>query len=64
MRIKLDAWFGSKAALTALKSNFRFSPESGLRSDIAGGPFRATNGLMLCSKALHSMISSATSNID
>src|ERR1700732_770388 len=29
---------GSKAALMALKSNFRFSPESRLRSDIVGGP--------------------------
>jgi hypothetical protein len=32
---------GSKAALTAPKSNFRFTPESGLNSDIAGGPFGA-----------------------
>src|SRR6266404_6224321 len=29
---------GSKAALTAPKSNFRFAPESGLNSDIACGP--------------------------
>src|SRR5947207_14545525 len=29
---------GSKAALTAPKSNFRFTPESGLRSDIAPSP--------------------------
>src|SRR5258706_15462830 len=29
---------GSKAALTAPKSNFRFTPESGLRSDIAPCP--------------------------
>jgi hypothetical protein len=32
---------GSKAALTAPKSNFRFAPESGLKSDIAPCPFRA-----------------------
>src|SRR5882724_2311096 len=35
---------GSKAALTAPKSNFRITPESGLKSDIARCPFRATNG--------------------
>src|SRR5207247_2960436 len=29
---------GSKAALTAPKSNFRFTPEGGLRSDIAPCP--------------------------
>src|SRR5258705_11846784 len=33
---------GSKAALTAPKSNFRFTPESGLRSDIAPCPKSAT----------------------
>src|SRR5258707_13562061 len=35
---------GSKPALTAPKSNFRFTPESGLKSDTAGGPFRARFG--------------------
>src|SRR5437667_5661420 len=35
---------GSKAALTAPKSNFRFTPESGLRSDIAPCPKSANNG--------------------
>src|SRR6266403_4642677 len=34
---------GSKAALTAPKSNFRFTPESGLNSDIAPCP-AANNG--------------------
>ena len=29
---------GSKADLTAPKSNFRFTPESGLKSDIAARP--------------------------
>ena len=38
----------SKAALTAPKSDFRFAPESGRKSDIAGGPFCANNGLMRC----------------
>ncbi len=36
---------GPKAALTAPKSNFRFTPESGLRSDIAPCPKSATFGL-------------------
>ena len=35
---------GSKAALTAPKSNFRFTPESGLRSDIAPCPKSANSG--------------------
>src|SRR5258708_5803892 len=43
---------GSKAALTAPKSNFRFTPESGLRSDIAPCPKSAINRLMRRSKAL------------
>ncbi len=33
-----DFRIGSKAALTAPKSNFRLTPESGLRSDIAPCP--------------------------
>src|SRR5258705_6660520 len=37
---------GSKAALTAPKSNFRFTPESGLRSDIAPCPKSANRRLM------------------
>src|SRR5216684_8226077 len=41
---------GSKAALTAPKSNFRFTPESGLRSDIAPCPKSATTGLIHRSK--------------
>jgi hypothetical protein len=32
----------SKAALMTLKPNFRITPESGIRSAIAGGPFRAS----------------------
>src|SRR2546430_16867145 len=39
-----------KGALTAPKSNFRFTAESGLRSDIAPCPKSATNGLMRRSK--------------
>jgi hypothetical protein len=35
---------GSKADLTAPKSNFRFTPQSGLRADIAPCPFRAKPG--------------------
>ena len=42
--------FGSKAALTALKTDFRFTPESGLKSDIALCPKSAKNGLMRCNK--------------
>jgi hypothetical protein len=32
---------GSKADLTAPKSDFRFTPENGLNSDIGPCPFRA-----------------------
>jgi hypothetical protein len=46
---------GSKAALTALDCDFRHTPGSGHNSDIAG-PFRATTGLVQCSK--RSIISS------
>src|SRR5260221_1180505 len=35
---------GSKGDLTAPKSNFRSTPESGLKSDITPGPFRANSG--------------------
>src|SRR6266404_1076412 len=35
---------GSKASLTAPKSDFRFTPESGLKSDIAPCPRCANNG--------------------
>jgi hypothetical protein len=35
---------GSKTALITPKSNFRFTPESGLNSDIASRPKSATNG--------------------
>jgi hypothetical protein len=38
---------GSKAALTAMKCDFRYAPDSGLHSDIAEGPFRAHNGHFL-----------------
>jgi hypothetical protein len=41
-----DVAFGSKADLTAPKSNFRFAPESGLKSDIMACPLGAMNGLM------------------
>src|SRR6266403_5157077 len=51
---------GSKADLTAPKSNFRFTPESGLNSDIAPCPKSATSGLMHCNKSgLYSITSSA-----
>jgi hypothetical protein len=36
--------FGSKGDLTAPKSNFRSTSESGLKSDTAPCPFRANNG--------------------
>jgi hypothetical protein len=45
-----DVRSGSKADLTAPKSNFRFTPESGLKSDIAPCPGSATSGLMHCIK--------------
>jgi hypothetical protein len=34
-----------KAALTARKSDFRFSPTNGLQQARTDGPFRATTGL-------------------
>src|SRR3977135_2587424 len=37
----LEVCFGSEAAFTAPVYDFRFPPDSGLRSDIADGPFRA-----------------------
>jgi hypothetical protein len=42
---KADVRCGSKAALTAPKSNFRSTPESGLNSDITACPVRAKSGL-------------------
>jgi hypothetical protein len=36
-----DVSCGSKADLTGPKSDFRFTPESGLKSDISPCPFRA-----------------------
>ncbi len=42
--------FGSKASLTAPKSNVRFTPESELKSDIVPCPKSATNGLIRRSK--------------
>ena len=46
---------GSKAALTAPKSNFRFAPESGLKTDIWPRPKSAITG----SEARYSITSSA-----
>jgi hypothetical protein len=42
---------GSSTDLTAPKSNFRSSPESGLKSDIGACPRRATSGLMHCNNS-------------
>ena len=47
---RLDFRIGSKAALAAPKSDFSFTPESGLRADIGPCPFRATSGLVRRSK--------------
>ena len=46
----LPGFYAPKADLTAPKSDFRFTPESGLMSDISPCPFRAISGLMRCSK--------------
>jgi hypothetical protein len=43
-----DVRSGSKADLTAPKSDFRFTPENGLKSDITPCPKSATTGLMHC----------------
>ena len=50
----LNVRIGSKAALTDPKSNFRFTPESGLNSDIAPCPKSAMCGrLRVGKKNLH-----------
>ena len=54
-----DVSHGSKADLTGPKSDFRFTLESGLKSDIAPCPFRANNG----SGELYSITSSARASI-
>ena len=41
---RADVAFGSKADLTGPKSDFRFTFESGLKSDIPPCPFRAKTG--------------------
>jgi hypothetical protein len=43
---------GSSTDLTAPKLDFCSSPESGLKSDVAPCPFRATTGLMHCNKSV------------
>jgi hypothetical protein len=37
--------FGSKGDVTALKCDFRYTPENGLKSDISRGPKSAKNEL-------------------
>jgi hypothetical protein len=55
-----DVRVGSKAALTAPKSNFRFAPEGGLKSDITPCPKRANKGLKHRTKSnFHSITSLA-----
>src|SRR5258706_7236000 len=46
---------GSSTDLTAPKSNFRFTPESGLNSDIAPCPVRANSGSRTCSQSDNSV---------
>jgi hypothetical protein len=41
VEVTCDVSLGSKADLTAPKSDFRFTPESGLKSDITPFPFSA-----------------------
>jgi len=48
----LNFRIGSTTDLTALKPDFRFTPESRLRADIAPCPVRASSGLMHRSKQL------------
>jgi hypothetical protein len=60
-----DVRSGSKADLTAPKSYFRFTLESGLNSDIAPCPKSAISGLMHRSKQhLYSITSSASASKD
>ncbi len=51
---------GSTTDLTALKPDFRFTPESRLRADIAPCPVRANNG----SRGPYSITSSARASSD
>jgi hypothetical protein len=52
-----------KTDLTAPKSNFRFNRESGLRADIAPGPFRArTDSWTAAKPRCYSITSSARTN--
>src|SRR5260370_30318267 len=54
---------GSTTDLTALKPDFRFTPESRLRADIAPCPKSATNGLMHCNiQDRYSITSSAVAS--
>jgi hypothetical protein len=45
-----DVACGSKTVFAVLKRDFRYTPENGLKSDIAPLPFGATTGLMHRSK--------------
>ena len=50
---------GSKADVTLLNFDVRFTPESGHSSALSRCPFRARTGLMHCSKPGYSITSSA-----
>ena len=45
-----DVAFGSNSEVGPRNHHVRFPPDSDQTADIAGGPFRATSGLMRCSK--------------
>jgi hypothetical protein len=48
--MQTDVRYGSEADLTAPKSNVRFTPESGLKADIASCPFCA---ISRCEQSQH-----------
>jgi hypothetical protein len=51
--LRLDVRSGSTTDLIDLKSDFRFTSENGLNSDIAGGPFRANIGSRRALRSSH-----------
>ena len=54
-----SARFGSKAAFPALKSDFRSSPDSGLKSDIAPCPKGAKPGSRICNSPVRRLTKKA-----
>ena len=60
----VDVRFGSKADMTLLNFDVRFTPKSGHSPTRSGCLLWAISGLMQCSKTRHSITSSARSSMD